>query len=75
MLKKGDPCYVRLMSGKVFEANYDEYTGDKQHFVKLKDGRASLTQVKTDDMYDDDDTIIPDCRFVCMTGLNKGKEK
>ena len=39
MIKKGDPCRVRLHTGEVVEAVYDEplVTGDKKHFVKCKD--------------------------------------
>lgn len=37
-LSKGDPCRVRLHTGEVVEAVYDEpiVTGDKKHFVKYK---------------------------------------
>lgn len=67
MLKKGDPCYVRL-SGLIVRAIYEERAGDKHHFVKIPDGRYAIT---TSTPYDDDDFSIPDCRFVCMTGMRK----
>lgn len=66
MLKKGDTCYVRLISGAIVEAKYHENTGGKNHFVDLPDGRLGLTMREIHG-YEDDP--IPDCRFVCMTGI------
>lgn len=72
MLKKGDPCYVRLFGGDIVKAKYDSSINDgrKRHWVILESGKYGLVDKKiTDDLFCD----IPDCRFVCMTGIN-GKD-
>ena len=71
MLKKGDPCYVRLFSGEIVEATYDFDGNDREHFVRLKNGKRAIA---SKDITEDKSAGILDCRFVCMTGPNKEKE-
>jgi len=72
MLKKGDKCHVRLMNGEIVEATYDEALRDKSHWVTLGNGSDALALANPTN---DKTCGKPDCRFVCMTGLNKGEEK
>lgn len=72
MLKKGDPCYVRLASGEVVEAVYDAPDLiKKSHWVVLRNGYALAKPNPTSDT----SFGIPDCRFVCMTGLNGAQQQ
>lgn len=56
-LEKGDPCFVRLHSGEVVEAVYDERppTRRKWHWVRVA-RESLLAQEKPQD--------CEDCRFV-----------
>lgn len=72
MLKKGDPCYVRMPDCSIAKAVYNckAIHFYKAHFVDV-DGYsfALMTQKNKPNNRDYDE-----CRFVCMTGLNKGKD-
>lgn len=73
MLKKGDPCYVRVPSGAIVRGTYNcpARNFDRSHFVDVVGYSFSLMTTK----HKPNEADYDECRFVCMTGLNKGEEK
>lgn len=70
MLKKGDKCHVRLKSGEIVEAVYNNRVGRsyKLHEVSVCNKMMVAVWWRLDTLYE------WECRFVCMTGI-KGKDK
>jgi len=70
-LKKGDKCYVRMPDGSIAMATYNcpaLLHSDKSHFVDVEGYSFSLVTQR----YKPNDADYDECRFVCMTGMNKG---
>jgi hypothetical protein len=68
MLKKGDTCYVRH-EGVIKKAKYIEPSiAPKCHKVTINDGEFNYLLASSFK-----DLSSSECRFVCMTGLNKEK--
>lgn len=69
MLKKGDPCYVRH-EGIIKRAEYIEPSNiPKYHRVTIAFREYNYLLA-----VDYQPCTTDECRFVCMTRLNKGKE-
>jgi len=71
MIKKGDKCHVRLKSGEIVEAVYKNRSGvsDRLHQVSVCNKMMVAVWWEPSNFED------WECRFVCMTGINKGGEK
>jgi len=70
MLKNGDKCHVRLKSGEIVEAVYKNRMGESSrlHHVSV------CNEMKVAVSWGIDHLDEWECRFVCMTGMNKGEE-
>lgn len=71
MLKKGDKCWGRLKSGEIVEAVYKNRLG---YSVRLHEVSV-CNNIKVAVWWGIDHLDDWECRFVCMTGMNKGAEK
>jgi len=70
MLKNGDKCHVRLKSGEIVEAVYKNRVGDSDRLHEV----SVCNKMKVAVWWGIDDFDEWECRFACMTGINKGKE-
>lgn len=71
MLKKGDKCHVRLKSGEIVEAVYKNRVSDSDRLHEVSVCNRMMVAV----WWGLDHLEDWECRFVCMTGINKGEEK